>query len=417
VFSFNFDKSEKKMRKILLLFFYVIAICQIAIGQDPWIQKTCMFNYGRHVAICFTINNKAYVGLGAIHDGTRLSDFWEYNPLTNKWLKKADYPGGGRYAATAFAINGKGYICLGIDEDGNNTNDLWEYNPDSDTWLRKANFPDLARYGASCFVIGDTAFIGTGSFGVAQEYLFDLWMYVPRTNKWSKKADFPGYKRCHASAFSIGNFGFMGSGLLDNNTPTKDFWKYNPQTDSWTRCADLPDQPRLGCISFVINRNGYLGLGFDQKKDYNNFYKYDPVIDSWMEIVTDNNIIERRGSVGFSIGTVGYFATGETKNGLMPDLWAFNSGEENNNPGSVIEDEYFSIFPNPAVEEINIVSSTSLRGKILSVFNSVGQEVLRLQVTKRKEIIDISKFAVGTYLVKIRDQKKIKAIKFIKGIG
>jgi len=402
------------MKKLIFSLIAIIFINTLLLAQNSWNQKSCMYNYGRHVAISFTIGNKAYVGLGEKIDGSMPVDFWEYNPCTNRWTKKANFPGGGRYAATGFTINGKGYVCLCLKSDEINAYDLWEYNPTNDTWTIKADFPGTPRYGASCFVIGDSAFIGTGSYGMSDDYLYDIWMYVPQTDTWKRKSDFPGLNRLHATAFSIGHFGFMGTGLSDDITPTRDFWKYSPVYDHWYRCSDFPDIGRLGCTSFVINNSGFVGLGFDQDVDYNNFYIYSPEADYWEGVNVDTNIIARRGSLGFSIGRVGYFCTGESKDGLLPDLWSFDFDPIDSDPIVSSEDQIFLIYPSPSQDFITIESSSNFRNNVVSIYNAIGQELIKVPLSNRLEVVDIRKFVIGTYFAKIRDQRKVKTVKFVK---
>jgi N-acetylneuraminic acid mutarotase len=404
------------MKAIFITLFTMIVLSPLVVAQNFWVQKTSMYDYGRHVAVSFTIENKAYVGLGRIPDGTRMDDFWEYDPTSNIWTKKASFPGGGRYSATAFAINGKGYVCLGLDNNDQLMSDLWEYDPTSNSWLRKANFPGLPRYGASCFTIADSAYIGTGSNGGSDEYLFDLWMYVPITDSWVRKVDFPGYRRSHATAFSIGNEGYLGGGLANSFTPTKDFWKFNPTSNTWVMCSNLPNY-LMGSVSFVINNIGYLGLGYDQVKDFNDFYRYDPTTNSWDTIFVDDNIIPRRGSVSFSIGQTSYFCTGETDFGLLADLWAYTPPpppEFSFVDNTVNQSLRFLIYPNPIKEKMFIETQHVIQNSFLTILNLTGQSLLTYQLDQTHNVVDVSNFPDGFYIAKISSGTRIEVINFIK---
>ncbi len=313
------------MKKIVLILSSFFVFNLIISAQNSWIPRSSMDDQGRYAAVCFVINDKAYVGLGQAPDGTNLKDFWEYNPLTDSWTKKANYPGTGSYAASAFVINGKGYVCLGAANPSTNANDLWEYTPSSNTWLKKSDFPGTARYGACSFVIGDTAFVGTGSYGDPNEYMFDMWMYVPATNSWTHTANFPGGKRLHATAFSYNNYGYVGTGLYNSSTTSNDLWRYDKSNNSWTRVSNMPGTPRMGIVNFILNQKVCLGSGYDLSIEHNDFYEYDPVSDSWSPFpVLTVNPPSRHAGVGFAIGNTGYLATGNTIiKGLLPDLWAY----------------------------------------------------------------------------------------------
>ncbi len=408
------------MKKLLLLIISIIVLNAFVIAQNSWTQMSCMYDYGRYEAISFTINGKAYVGLGQIPDGTKVYDFWEYDPSANTWTKKADYPGGGGYAATAFAINGKGYVCLGANNSGTCKNDLWEYSPGTNTWLQKANFPGAARYGATCFVIGDTAFVGTGSYGSSSNYMFDMWMYVPSSNSWSQKADFPGNKRSCATAFTIGNFGYLGTGLSGSLTATSDIWKYDKSNNSWTSIPNLPGLPRAAIISFVINNKAYLGTGNNfissSINNYNDFYAYDPLTNSWGSLISaPNDVRTRRYATGFSINNIGYLGTGYTDNGLLPDLWAFNPNSSSGiiEKNSIID---FKLYPNPATDNITIENTQKA---VVEISNIEGQIIKNTNTNEKHTTIDISAFPSGVYFVKvipiaIGTEKGIEVRKFVK---
>ena len=418
------------MKRFVLILVYMSIVNAFVFAQNQWTQKATMFNYGRYAAISLTINGKAYVGLGEIFNGTKVYDFWEYDPITNIWTKKADYPGGGSYAATAFSINGKGYICLGADNSTICQNDLWEYNPDNNTWTQKANFPGRARYGASSFVIENDAYVGTGSYNNGNDYLFDMWKYSPHTDSWSQIANFPGGKRSHATAFSIGNYGYLGTGLSDSYTTTSDFWRYDRVTNSWNNIPNLPGLPRMGVASFVIENKAYVGMGYDTSNNYNDFYLYYPTSNTWgKHINASNDLLSRRAAVSFSINKIGYVATGYADNGILSDLWSFSSQhcDESDNDINVKSAEEVSgvsniinsslginVYPNPATEVLNIETSMVEKEATLIIYNINGQELINQQIIENKVHIDISKLKKGIYFIKLITTNSAEVKKFIK---
>src|ERR1039457_3597810 len=237
----NYDFSlifEKKNMKRLYVIFLILIICihlpERNFGRNfysspggpldsMWFRHSSM-PVARYTGVSFTINSKAYSGLGQVSNGIYAADFYEYDPQRDLWTTKADFPGNGRYWPTAFSINGKGYVCLGMDNSLTCWNDLWEYDPDSDHWTRKADFPGKGRYGACVFVIGEQAYVGTGSYNNGYDYLYDMWCYNPATDQWTPKPDFPGGPRSQAVAFAVGGKGYLGTGNQDLDTPSKDCW-------------------------------------------------------------------------------------------------------------------------------------------------------------------------------------------------
>ncbi len=77
----------------------------------------------------------------------------------------------------------------------------------------------------------------------------------------------------------------------------------------------------------------------------------------------------------------------------------------------------FSIYPNPASNELKIQSS-AVKIKQVSILNALGTEVLNVdfknQNSALKTTIDISNLKPGIYFVKAFEDQKMAAVKFIK---
>jgi gliding motility-associated-like protein len=291
-------------------------------GQNTWNQRAS-FGSLRTMGIGFSINGKGYMGLGQNASGTKIYDFWEYNPANNTWTQKANYPGGGSYANCAFSANGKGYVCFGGNSSGTAFADLYEYNPSTDKWTKKSNFPGTARYGASCFVINDTAFIMCGSSG-GPPYLTDVWQYIPSTDVWTKKSNFSGGNRNHGAAFTIGSIGYYGTGLKNSTTATNDIWKYNKKGDSWSRIKDFPGPAIQTPSAFGLINKGYFGTGYDLSSRNNSIYEYDAIDNTWTKLTNvPSGLVARNGATTFVIDGVGYIGTGQTSSTSLNDLWSY----------------------------------------------------------------------------------------------
>lgn len=69
---------------------------------------------------------------------------------------------------------------------------------------------------------------------------------------------------------------------------------------------------------------------------------------------------------------------------------------------SDISDFHFDIYPNPARDFIHI--ATELKGiKTLSVYNMVGQEILRKEMMDFQGSLDVSDLETGMYMIRITD--------------
>lgn len=249
--------------------------------SDTWTQKANLPASVRRNAIGFCIGSKGYVGTGIdsaeAFNGTRLKDFWEYNPVTNTWTAKADYPGGGGngvYFATAFALDNKGFVVCGKIGADSYIDDVWEYKPLIDTWLQLADFPGGQRYQLSSFVVGIKAFVGIGAD--YNTYLDDIWEYNPGNGAWTRMNDFPGGHRGSASTFTLGERGFICLGT-DGGLKT-DLWEYNPYTDLWTARASYGGSARKSAGAFTLYGKAYVGTGDGYSGKKASMYEYTPVL-------------------------------------------------------------------------------------------------------------------------------------------
>lgn len=271
---------------------------------------------GRLGASAFSLNDKAYVGLG-LNGLTATLDFWEYNPLTDAWKQKSSYPGTMSIYGIGVAVGQKGYAGLGRQQE------FWEYDPSTNHWTRKADFPALPGDAANAFTIGSKAYVGLGLVNDNFNYGYkkDLWQYDPAANIWIRKADFPGQARQGAISFVIAGKAYIGTGYNGGDN-FKDFWQYDPTTNTWTRKADFPGSGRAFGQGFTLNNRGYLVGGREDvfHGGKRGFWQYDPGIDAWSEIA-DFDSGMRSGAVCFTVGNHAYLGTGD--NGTNADFWEF----------------------------------------------------------------------------------------------
>jgi len=125
---------------------------------------------------------------------------------------------------------------------------------------------------------------------------------------WIKKEDVPsgGYNRAQATSFSILNKGYVGLGT--RSYPYiyfNDFYKYDPIQNSWEQIADFPGEGKESATSFVIGDYAYVGIGINSSNlPTNEFFKYDPVSDTWIQI--KDFPMSRSLGVGLSVKDKGY---------------------------------------------------------------------------------------------------------------
>jgi N-acetylneuraminic acid mutarotase len=251
------------------------------------------------------------------------------------WTQKADFPGGIRSGAGGFSIGDKAYVGMGYDNvHPVAMRDFWEFNPATNVWTQKADFEGGGRANGIGFSIDGKGYYGTGTY---QSYGWtkDFWQYDPIANDWIQKADFGGGLRYNEVGFVIGNKGYVGTGSYRSSprvpaTYYNDFWEYDPAIDTWTRKANVPMPPgepewkgRTNATGISIGNKGYVGLGvhyYDTRlKDW---YEYDPLNDAWTR-KTDFPGVQRYGPGSFSIGDRGYVGGGGYYS-LLNDFYEFD---------------------------------------------------------------------------------------------
>jgi N-acetylneuraminic acid mutarotase len=168
-----------------------------------WTRKADFISTSRYAAVGFCIGQKGYLGTGINYVNsttyTWYKDFYEYDPGTDSWTKKADFGGAPRAFDVGFSIGYKGYIGTGSIT-GTRLNDFWEYDPTNTetggTWTKKSDFAGAKRGGSVGFSIGTKGYIGTGLNAIGVYYQ-DFWEYNQSTNVWTQKTDFGNKHKGH----------------------------------------------------------------------------------------------------------------------------------------------------------------------------------------------------------------------------
>ncbi|RYZ31446.1 MAG: hypothetical protein EOP49_38965, partial [Sphingobacteriales bacterium] len=294
--------------------------------KDVWIRKSdypgALLDEGPEYFHSFSMNGKGYY--------LRNKQVWEYAPESNTWLQKSSAPVASAVNNYGFCITvqDKAYIGLGASAPGDAPlKEVWEYNVTTDQWTRKSDFPGAARVGAFGFTIGATGYIGGGdtlNANLSEDFVFDLWKYETSSDTWTRLKDFPGSRSIGLSGVSIENSGYIIE--LGINSPTapvsehKDIhaWKYDPANDRWDQKARIRTAQVFngGGTSFVINNKIYVGAGVMEPMEVNgtsvmqNFWMYDPVVNTWTAKKDMGDGVPRLFNYGFAIDGKGYVGLG-----------------------------------------------------------------------------------------------------------
>jgi hypothetical protein len=77
-------------------------------------------------------------------------------------------------------------------------------------------------------------------------------------------------------------------------------------------------------------------------------------------------------------------------------------------------DDYFSVYPNPAKDILNIGLKNNIEVKSMSVYDILGQLIIAVPNAKTVSKIDVSKLTTGNYFLKMNTDKGTSSVKFIK---
>ncbi len=299
---------------------------------DTWTEKASFPGEGRREMAAFTIDNKAYAGLGGDLQNI-YKDFWSYDPQLDEWKRIADFGGEALLSSVAFTLDGKGYVGTGADFD-NFRQDFWSYHPQTDTWTEQASFCGDPVREAVAFVVQGEAYVATGLDSDGSSGRKDVWKYdpaqsIPSQGGWRQIADLTGIARQQAVSFTLEGQGYIGTGSTTSGQMLKDFWKFDPESDTWTQVADFAGDSRADAVSFVVDNQAYVGTGFNTFSGFlNDLWVYNATANEWSR-KADLPASPRFAAFSFSLAGKGYIGTGQFGAGFSPsdnlsDFWEYD---------------------------------------------------------------------------------------------
>ncbi len=127
------------------------------------------------------------------------------------------------------------------------------------------------------------------------------------------------------------------------------------------------------------------------------------------------------GYLVFKIKTKSTLVTGSTISNLANIYFDYNFPIVTNTATSTFQtlyndtfefDNYFTIYPNPVKDILNLTSKQDTEANSLMIYNLLGQQLLT--VINPKEKVDVSNLQVGSYIVKVTTNKGVFSSNFIK---
>ncbi len=261
------------------------------VATNKWTMKQSFPSDARANAVSFSINGKIYVGLGTNYNRSNkeqtYTDLFEYDPATDKWTAKADFPSVGRDQAVFFTIANKGYVGTGNTSPSSAatvTSDFWEYDPATNKWTAKADYPSTPRCRAFGFAIGNKGYLGGGE-DLNVSKLSDFYEYDPATNNWNKKLSI-SVPVSRSRGFAFNGAGYAIGGLVGiGNTNSNAVYKFDPTANEWTKPSDMATSDdsykgRIYPAAAVTKTKAYIGLGAygnsENIRNQKDFYEYLP---------------------------------------------------------------------------------------------------------------------------------------------
>ena len=130
------------------------------------------------------------------------------------------------------------------------------------------------------------------------------------------------------------------------------------------------------------------------------------------------------GYVAFKIKTKPTLVVGDTFSNTASIYFDYNSAITTNEFVTTIEstlsnedfvfEKYFSVYPNPANDILNINKKEGINLESISVYNTLGQQVIAIANAQNIKQIDISKLKIGTYFILVNSDQGYSNIQFIK---
>ncbi|MDB4250899.1 hypothetical protein N9815_01065 [Flavobacteriales bacterium] len=335
---------------------FILNFIPILLFSQSWVQHSIFPFQGVHHPITFS-----YGQFGFVVAGSNTDHVYKYDENNGNWSQLSDFPGGERGYAYGVAVGDKAYIGFGSDLNGMYPIDWWEYNMISDIWTQKANFPNIGRNHPAMVNVGDKIFIGCGSNNTGN--LGDWWEYDIPNDVWQQKIDLPANDRHHPFYFGIGNYAYVGFGHgsvigpgsnpNSNSNIYNDFYRYDPSNDSWLQLSDFPSESRVAGTQFAYNGKGYILSGDGDNHgplSSGEFWEYETSNDSWLQLNSHpGDAIWAPGN--FVIDCNVYFLLGQNNNTapstyvgniyqykLSSDCGCTDSIAENYSPIAIIDD-------------------------------------------------------------------------------
>ncbi len=383
------------MNKIFLL---ILTLCiSYTLFSQTWVKLSDFPSTERDDGLKFSIANKVYCGSGLQVGWTCANDFYAFDLVSETWSSIASMPTtASRQYGVGFSLYGKGYVFGGINDSGVYLNDLLEYDPITNTWLQKASLPALGRAGAVAFVINNIVYI-VGGRTITNNAIFETWKYNVLTDSWTQMSNLPISGIWRGVSFENNNLGYVGLGRNNLDQNNKHFFEYNPITNNWIQVAGYSHAGRAYTGYSQIGNLAFLFGGADSLGMIDNAFERIDLTDFSTQMLSPFASIPRKGCIAFTGNNSFYITTGVSTTARFKETWKASGivGLK----GLTEENNELKIYPNPATNELHIISKRDDISTI-KVITMLGEELLSF--TEGFENMDVSELNKGNYIVVVK---------------
>ncbi|WP_167619213.1 IPT/TIG domain-containing protein [Maribellus sediminis] len=221
--------------------------------SDPWIKLDK--NYSMLNGACTFVESAGEHYL--LYQDQLKSSLKKFNQDTEEWVQISNTDlFNSVQVLTAFSTVDNIYFLVG----GWNSQKIsYCYSISNNQWSRVADYPVKEDYIATTysFVFDNVGYAGN---------IDALYKYDEATNTWEKKTTLPTthYELEDPFYFNTSGRGYVGfKKSIINSTEYNEFWEYNPVSDTWSDLGSAPMHVYRGGSAVVLNNRAYIiGKGY-----------------------------------------------------------------------------------------------------------------------------------------------------------
>lgn len=262
---------------------YSTGLVEYSVSKTPWVERGGLGYHAAGVGAA-VIGETVYAAGGYTYRGGYFNQLRVYSP-NGAWEDKAAMPTIRAYFGMASA-GGKLYAVGGENSGTTAMNRVEQYSPETNTWATMANLPNslshvsVVEAGGKLYAIG-----GRTSSYYAVNTIYE---YHPTTNSWMAKASMPT-ARYGVSAGVIGDKIYVAGGFRSTLTnwtpvleanPTDVLEVYDITNNTWSTKKALPYS--FGYAGGAARDSFYVIGGYDGYNEFSLVYEYSPILDKWL---------------------------------------------------------------------------------------------------------------------------------------